>query len=106
MIELFEKRMRKEKNIQTYFSHVFYNGKKNRSEIFSIEKKRNILFYYFQIYLKCNGYLLNTVLIIVSIHSAQYEGAGSVALILFNKKNKFVTLQKMEIFLPYSRKDL
>ena len=93
----FEKRMRKEKDKQIYFSYVFHNGKKNRSEIFSTKKTRNILFYYFQIYLKCNGYLFNIVLLISSIITTQHKGSIIIALILFNEKNNFDTLQKIHI---------
>ena len=84
----------------------FTMEKKIRSEIFSIDKKRNILFYYFQIYLKPNEYLFNIVLIIVGINLAHHEGNVIIALILLNKKNNFVELRKMDILDVFCEKNL
>ena len=102
----FEKRMRKEKDREIYFSYGFYNGEKNRSEIFSMKKKRNILFYFFQIYLKYNGYLFNIVLILSSIITAHRKGAIVIALIVCNKKNNFEGLQKMRILVHFLTKKM
>ena len=100
----FEKRMMKEKDRQICFWYVFYNGEKNASEIFSIEKQRNILFHYFQIYSKFNGYLSNITLLMFSITTTKYKRLIIIAFILFNKKNDFVKLRKMEILDHFLKK--
>ena len=102
----FEKRMMAEKDRQICFYNVFYNGKKNGSDIFYMEKKRNIVFYYFQIYSKFNGYLFNIALLISSIITTKDRRLIIIALILLNKKNNFVRLQKMQIFGHFLQKKI
>ena len=102
----FEKIMRKEKDVEIYFCYVFYNAKKNPSEIFSNEKERNILFFYFQIYSKCNGYLFNIITIMSNVITTHNKRVDIIALIVLNKKNKFEGLRQMDILVQFFTKKL
>ena len=69
-------------------------------------KTRNILLYYFQIYSKCNGYLFNIILLISSITSTNDRRLIIIPFILFNTKNDFDRLGKMEIFGHFLQKKM
>ena len=93
----FEKINVKEKDREKYFYYVFYNGKKNGSGIFCAKNIRNILFYYFEIHYKFDGYLFNIILIITSIITANHKRVSIVPLIVCKEKNIFDRLLKMQI---------
>ena len=96
-LNFFEKSKMKEKEIDTFFSYVFYNGKKNGSDIFGTEFKRNFLFHYFDMYWEFDVYLFNIVLIIATIIIANNKRVTIMASIVLIQKNHFDTLQKIQI---------
>ena len=94
----FEKIKDKEKDIQKYFSYVFYNGQKNGNGIFCTQKKTNILFYFFHIRWEFNGYLFNIVLVIYNVITANRKPFIIISLIVYEIKNYFTLQQKCMIW--------
>ena len=85
----FGKRNVKEKDRKINFLMYFTMDKKMGTRFFCMKIKRNILFDFFLIWLDCNGYLFNIVLIITTNIIAKEVSPSIISLILFKIKNDF-----------------